>query len=528
MARRLRATPRGRRAAARLGVTLTEVLMSLLVMGIGVTSVATLFPLAVLRGARATQLTAGTILKVNAEETVRFSHTPSLEAPLPKQIGGVLLKGGVSAFPRGASPGVERLAMLLDPDANGSLDVCGAATKVSPTNTLAWGPGGAFLGNGGTPRKYVVDPLGAAVLAGDTSDAVSPWFYGAKATAGSAATDQFGAALGGEPALRFAWPFPWEMVNAAESGNSAVRRQMVETAYNVVGRAGDYSSDLDVDASATLNAAGTVTITFSNRDVENGALEEFYDQNNATAEGLAVPGADLARIVLFAPDQRSSAAIPLARLPEAEVRAGAAPDDVTDVADGYTLTVHTPNAGFQAAAFDTDGDGVANTGANVPLRVRLERPDRRYSWMLTCRRTGSERTEAEVAVFFNRALSAEDESVWRSVRTASGSYVLFWDTGSATPQRNPQVVGGGWLLEMGEFAWLQVGRVLEAEGDPTDADAPQRVKDAYSRAGGGMTTPRYLEFLLSSGTPRRNEAGMGGNLFATFPRGVVSVFTLDP
>ncbi len=51
----------------RQGVTLTEVLMSLMIMAIGVTSVMTLFPIATLRSAQATRLTNSALLKYNVE-----------------------------------------------------------------------------------------------------------------------------------------------------------------------------------------------------------------------------------------------------------------------------------------------------------------------------------------------------------------------------------------------------------------------------------------------------------------------------
>lgn len=51
----------------RQGSTLTEVLVSVMVLGIGLISVATLFPLAVVRAVRANQVTQGTILRYAAE-----------------------------------------------------------------------------------------------------------------------------------------------------------------------------------------------------------------------------------------------------------------------------------------------------------------------------------------------------------------------------------------------------------------------------------------------------------------------------
>ncbi len=49
------------------GATLIEVLMAILIMSIGIVSIATLFPISVLRSLHATQLTHGTILRHNAE-----------------------------------------------------------------------------------------------------------------------------------------------------------------------------------------------------------------------------------------------------------------------------------------------------------------------------------------------------------------------------------------------------------------------------------------------------------------------------
>lgn len=59
---------------ARGGVTLTEVLISLLAMGVGVVTVATMFPVSVLKSVKATQLTQSTILRYNAEEILEIDQ----------------------------------------------------------------------------------------------------------------------------------------------------------------------------------------------------------------------------------------------------------------------------------------------------------------------------------------------------------------------------------------------------------------------------------------------------------------------
>ncbi len=56
--------------ASRPGATLTEVLMSLLIMGLGITSVFTLFPMSIIRSVKATQQTHATLVAQNARELI--------------------------------------------------------------------------------------------------------------------------------------------------------------------------------------------------------------------------------------------------------------------------------------------------------------------------------------------------------------------------------------------------------------------------------------------------------------------------
>lgn len=57
------------------GATLTEILMALMIMSIGVTSVATLFPLAIMRSVKATQLTNAALLRYQVDEIVDLAPT---------------------------------------------------------------------------------------------------------------------------------------------------------------------------------------------------------------------------------------------------------------------------------------------------------------------------------------------------------------------------------------------------------------------------------------------------------------------
>ncbi|HTN00484.1 MAG TPA: hypothetical protein VL132_01330, partial [Planctomycetaceae bacterium] len=84
------------RTAGRRGVTLSEVLVSLLVMSIGVISLATLFPIATLRMIQATQLTQSTQLRYNAEalthaQPALLNGAPAWQASTIYNVGDVVI-----------------------------------------------------------------------------------------------------------------------------------------------------------------------------------------------------------------------------------------------------------------------------------------------------------------------------------------------------------------------------------------------------------------------------------------------------
>ncbi|QDT45112.1 hypothetical protein Pan241w_52300 [Gimesia alba] len=65
----------------RAGSTLMEVLMSILIMSVGVISLASLFPVSILNGVQATNLTNGTILRYNAEALIDSFPGPLVHDP---------------------------------------------------------------------------------------------------------------------------------------------------------------------------------------------------------------------------------------------------------------------------------------------------------------------------------------------------------------------------------------------------------------------------------------------------------------
>ena len=104
------------------GTTLTEVLMSLMIMSIGIVTVATLFPISVLRSVHATQLTQATVLRYNAEALIDLHYNLD----------------DLTIFP---TPDWTRKNLVFDPDDDGNFDE-----------------------HFGT--SYLIDPLGAQIIGG--------------------------------------------------------------------------------------------------------------------------------------------------------------------------------------------------------------------------------------------------------------------------------------------------------------------------------------------------------------------------
>ena len=228
---RLRTVRRLRRG----GATLTEVLMALLVMGLGVAGVAALFPIAVLRSVEATKLTHATLLRQNAEAYIRFLTSRAEDASPP---------GTTDAD----HPPILR-ALITDPDKD--------------YNTRE---------HEGT--KYVVDPLGANVMAADG-------FAGLAGTFGWKDNDGDGTFDAGESATGFArYSFK---LGAAAAQNLVMLPDSFVPVADVIGSA------------ATVSGSGTAyTVTIPEVD-----LTEYVSTPPSTAVRVTVFRADVPASVVL-------------------------------------------------------------------------------------------------------------------------------------------------------------------------------------------------------------------------------------
>jgi hypothetical protein len=148
-------------------LTLVEVLMSMMVMGIGILGVVALFPLAFVRAVQATNLTNGTILRYNAESMVTVNQRLLLrwQPNQAYQVGDIVLVPSV--------PGVGFQCVTAGTSgliAPGWVATVPGTTieNVGTTNAPVWSTQNNLtqtpLGN--PPPRYVIDPLGGYALGG--------------------------------------------------------------------------------------------------------------------------------------------------------------------------------------------------------------------------------------------------------------------------------------------------------------------------------------------------------------------------
>jgi Tfp pilus assembly protein PilV len=150
---------KGRASAS--GLTLVEVLMSLMVTGIGVLGVVALLPLAFVRAVQATNLTNGTILRYNAESMLTVNQRLLLrwQPNQQYQVGDIVLVPtipgvGFQCTAAGTSGLVQPAWVATVP----------GTTTENPltTNTPVWATQNNLVQSptGNPPPRYVIDPMG--------------------------------------------------------------------------------------------------------------------------------------------------------------------------------------------------------------------------------------------------------------------------------------------------------------------------------------------------------------------------------
>lgn len=429
------------------GATLTEVLMAILVMSIGVVSVITLFPLAILRSVRASQLTNARILEENVEQIVRANPEALLGGvewtPNTSYAANTPISVPVNG---GRYPSPNRRFLTTGGGNSGTTSPTWSGTVPITDNTVSW--------NTLVTGPYVVDPLGFHFL--DVQ----------------ANRDFFGVLNDG---MGGATPSAIRRLNCR--GASVLAARWAEELFVLP----DSWTTVVDEVPVGVTTGGTITVTFPGT----------VDLVNLQQDGL--------RVTFFSADMSQSA-----------VRENHPPANNSITATGQTLQVSTTADPLNTAL-------PASLVAAGIGRVRIEVPEKRYSWMLTIPSSADGAAPpVSCAVFFRRSFTSEEEHSFRAPTTSGGT------APDTTGARNvfPRPSDGSTVL--GEIVW--------DSSEPTPL--LREGNFLFDMTNGGWYQIRSLSpassFAAGTAVTIEIDRPMVGNCKAVmFPQGLVHVFQLE-
>jgi len=474
--RRLVHTP----VPARAGLTLTEVLMAMLVMGLGVISVFTLFPISIVRSIQATQGTNAKILEAEVTELMRSGplvmneHTPPPNPPPPAgprfrgywapgrsyRVGDIIvptIKPG-SALP---SPNVWYVCVetldnmgtassssqsgLTEPDWDVTLNRPNFdRNNLNPNERITWGhlpliqlrnsqipyddPLNPDLTVGAFYRtdRYVIDPLGWAMARiGGYGNA---WEFGNDRVLPTTP----------DPVTN-ADPFRLLRINGGLNSQTLAELNTVlpDSWEQVL----EDTPILVTDADPTGPTPGQVTFSQS---IDLGGIGGF------------------SRIVLTSLDGRVTA-----------VRGITA---VNPMAKTVSWSAREP----LPARLSPSSIGFA----------RIEIFDRRYTWFMTVKRNAANNADIKVVVVFKRGFGAEEEQVYdanfanpaidldmymgddgtQHGLTGRTDWVkITWDATPVTGDPTPLAKAGNYLFDARDVEWYRIRQVFDETTNGTTA-----------------------------------------------------------
>lgn len=389
------------------GVTLTEVLMSLMIMSIGISSVMVLFPISVLRSAQSTQLTNAAILKYNTEARIR-----------------------------------QQPALIFDPD--GDYQLAGS----SPS-----GQQSAMVEHyrGGQSRNYIVDPVGFHnMLADGNSDVIARSF----------GNDGTGPGFQFDPqAQRFIIRrydggilsrFTGLEESSVTSGNlTDPQREAMQLLATKLGRLNDARvNQLDTFAAQLVLDGNGIAIGVIPIDAVTPAELEAIPTSSTTRAGGLIPDPELCEITLFSLDNQFSQTYPLTLIDAANRKIYWSEYDESggslDFNQNGTLDLRPLPVEFN------DAQGNPQIGRIILKTVRPAD----FSWLLTVRRgSDGQARGVDVVVRYHTETKLENERIFPAT-FVSGSGVVF--VNQANDGSEPVLKRGGFVFDAESARWYRI------------------------------------------------------------------------
>ncbi len=398
---------------ARSGVTLTEVLMSLMIMSIGISSVMVLFPISVLRSVQSTQLTNAAILKYNTDAQIR-----------------------------------QNLRLVFDPNGNYDLQ----NNDIGREKALLE----HFLS--GNSRNYIVDPVGFYELFGVDStgdgvvdandDAIARTFGNDGASPGFQPAGQANRALlrryDGGVLAKFG---SVEESTVASAGLTPDQIASMSLLAAKLARLRDgRTNQLDTTALSGL----TANINGANRLVGIQLPDTVLSDDliaiptaATTRPGNLIPDPEIAEVTLFSANGKFSQTFPLTHIDVATRKVfWSEYDDAgnsTDFNDNGTLDVRELPLEFQG-----------QVGQVILRSVRSAD----FSWLLTVRRSGDGQARGiDVVIRYHTGVQPMDERIFPATFVSGAGFIGVND---AADGAEPVLKRGAYVFDPVNARWYRI------------------------------------------------------------------------
>jgi prepilin-type N-terminal cleavage/methylation domain-containing protein len=464
----------------RCGVTLIEVLMSMMIMAIGVSLVMALFPISAIRTAQATKMTNAAVLKYNVESVVERQPHLLFDPNGDYQF----LSGDLPDLLEHVSSPRER-NYIVDPNGYFAHADAGATFGVDPPNT-------PYVG--GDPTYLVADRGFCDYFGNKKLNNVTP-------------LTPFTTLPRYDGGVRAAY-FNSGVVIGTSLNNRALR----QVASRISGLGDGWSTEIDAFADETTpivvgNAGVLLSEDFNLADFPTSITDTpGYDGLEPPSNLVADP--ELSRITVFSVNGRFSQSYVLTAVTGSGANAGRQCLWSEDVNLNGTFDDDEDEDLNQNGAFDTRG--LPTEFGGVVGRVLIERRRTHdFNWLLTVRRSGDGRAiGVDVVVTYNNGVTPSDERVFTTAAGNGFSKNSFAITIPATSGVDevgeavePHLRRSGYVLDVDNARWYRISDYEDVVG----------------------SSPATIKVTLET-TPSENSPGNIGN--AIFLPSVVDVFPL--
>jgi len=444
------------RITARSGVTLTEVLMSLMIMSIGISAVAVLFPISVLRSVQATQLTNAAILKRNAQALLDMRQElvfdPDGDGNFDEHIGAqqelnyVVDPSGYFEMATGAAFSTAAYATFATLSTNND------ATLPNDPNLRG---GADWFGNVDTDADQIPEPF-----------PVLPRFDGGVRVATIPSNAPLGfQPKGGDPeearALRLLGATLSKLGDGWETQFDGLPEEFV-------------FSDGSTGTSAALGSS-IVGIKFP-ADADLSAVPTSTSMVPAVSGSQIISDPEICRVVVFSSDGNFSVALPLIAVDNTSKFAVWSEDTNFDnsLAAGEdlnrtgTVDIRTLPSQF----YDTV------TGSYSIGRILLQSSRTHdYNWLLTVRRgRDGQARGVDVVITHNKDVTPDNERVFTASFDTRTPYVINVFKSSGLQESGepavPAIKKSGYILDIQNARWYRVLDYIEQDVTIFNASGP--------------------------------------------------------